>query len=228
MTDSILQNAIQDPLFARVDVALRRGRHISADEDVDEHLFLERFQKPLVAYYDTYDAELYQDPDGFWVLIPRSSSPLRTRDLSRTEMVLGLALAHLRLDPAILRAEMTVTREQLYAHIEALFGGEERLQALLRGGSRGKTRIGIRLREEFDKKLTTLAQLGFISVAAHDRILLRPALARFCGIGRDAERAVALERLVERCHAVLGTAAPPATNVRSATDGTDDDEETIA
>jgi hypothetical protein len=118
---------------------------------------------------------------------------------------------------------MSVSRQQLYAHIEALFGGEDRLQVLLRGGSRGKTRIAIRLREEFDKKLNALAHLGFIAMATNDRIILRPALAGFTGVGREADRALALERLVERGHAVLGPRVSSGT--KHITDDTEDDEE---
>ena len=73
---------------------------------------------------------------------------------------------------------------------------------------------------------TRCAQLGFVTLAPHDRVILRPAAARFAAVGRDADRAVALQRLTDRCHAILGPGTPRSESARSVTDGPDDEEPT--
>jgi len=220
-----IADLLRDQEFPEVDVALRRGCHIDEDTDRDQHLFIEQYQVALQAFYRAYDADLIRDPDGFWALIPLSTSPFRIRHLHRTEMVVGLALAHLRMDPAILASQMTVSEEQLLINIDALFGGQERLQTLL-GRGRG-TRRAIhgqqKIRKIVRKAVSSLSRLGFLERQG-ERLLLRAALARFVDIARDPDPSVALNRLKERCRAIAGSAeegrAPEAI-----TDGTFDDEE---
>jgi len=201
-----IADLFRDQDFPEVDIALRRGCHIDEDADRDQHLFIERYQVALQAFYRAYDADLMRDPDGYWALVPLSSSPFRIRHLHRAEMVVGLALAHLRMDPAILASQMTVSEEQLLTNIDALFGGQERLQTLL-GRGRGPKRTihgQQKIRKIVRKAVTSLARLGFLERQG-ERLLLRPALGRFVDIARDPDPSVALNRLKERCRAIAGS-----------------------
>jgi chromosome partition protein MukE len=71
-----LEEVIQDPLFPEVDLALRAGQHVDAD-DADRYAFLVAAQPHLEPLYIRYGAELVRAPDGFFFLLPRGERTIR-------------------------------------------------------------------------------------------------------------------------------------------------------
>ena len=67
-----LAEAIANPLFPRIDTALRSGRHISAD-DFEQHSALVEFHGELEIFYGRYQVELIKAPEGFFYLRPRQT-----------------------------------------------------------------------------------------------------------------------------------------------------------
>ena len=49
-----LAQALANPLFPKLDTALRSGRHISAD-DLDNHSFLLEYHDELESFYASYN-----------------------------------------------------------------------------------------------------------------------------------------------------------------------------
>ena len=72
-----LAEAIANPLFPRIDTALRSGRHISAD-DFEQHSALVEFHGELEIFYGRYQVELIKAPEGFFYLRPRPSADIGT------------------------------------------------------------------------------------------------------------------------------------------------------
>ena len=52
-----LAQAIANPLFPKLDTALRSGKHISAD-DLDQHSYLLDYHDELESFYSRYQVEL--------------------------------------------------------------------------------------------------------------------------------------------------------------------------
>ena len=76
-----LAEAIANPLFPRIDTALRSGRHISAD-DFEQHSALVEFHGELEIFYGRYQVELIKAPEGFFYLRPRPSADIGTTSTS--------------------------------------------------------------------------------------------------------------------------------------------------
>lgn len=74
-----LAEAIANPLFPRIDTALRSGRHISADE-FEQHSALVEYHQELEIFYGRYQVELIKAPEGFFYLRPRPSVSSREKE----------------------------------------------------------------------------------------------------------------------------------------------------
>lgn len=160
-----LLDVIHDPLFVKADIELRRGKHIGADNDAFMYDFLTSAQHYLEDFYEGYGVKLICGQEGFFYLLPdRSISPppLGSRKLGQMDMLVGQALALMRLDPAWLATGGRIPDLRILELIEHLIG-QERLQRYV-GRKRGKDNEldGKKLRESLVSSLRVLERMGFL------------------------------------------------------------------
>ncbi|MBN9162533.1 MAG: condensin subunit E [Myxococcales bacterium 68-20] len=208
-TFQTLEVALADELYPKVDLALRRGRHIGRD-DGPMYEYLVDAQALLEPFYQRFGCELIQQSDGYFYLLPRpSNDALGRRQLSPGEMLVGQTLALLYLDPATLQHGGVVGRDALLQRLSALVGADVLVRTLHpRRTGRGKKydeRIAAEsVRTKIGEAVRRLGELGFVDVLDDTRLRLRPALMRFAepvrGLG---DRSAALERLVRVGEVVL-------------------------
>ncbi len=186
---------IEDELFPDVDLALRRGEHVDLS-DPDRYAFLRDAQRHLEALYLRYGCQLVQ-AEGYFYLLPQGDR-LGRRHLTVGEMLVGQTLALLLLDPATLRGQGVVPRQQVTARLAQLVGEEQLVRALNPRRRRRDQRVAHEtVRRELDKALRGLGALGFVEAVGEDELRLKKPLLRFTETVRGAEDpAVALERLV--------------------------------
>jgi chromosome partition protein MukE len=204
-----LAEALADELYPKVDLALRRGRHIGRD-DRQMYEYLVDAQALLEPFYQRFGCELIQQSDGYFYLLPRpSNDALGRRQLSPGEMLVGQTLALLYLDPATLQRGGAVGREMLLQRLSALLGADLLVRTLdprrARRGKKYDERIAAEsVRTKIGEAVRRLGELGFVDVLDDTRLRLRPALMRFAepvrGLG---DRSAALERLVRNGLVVL-------------------------
>lgn len=197
---------VSDAAFPEVDLALRRGRHIDAD-DLEAHGFLVEYQAELEAFYRRFGFELMRASDNFFYLLPVSDR-LGRRHLSAGEMLVGQALALLYLDPATLAHNHVVGRDQVLAQLAGTLGTDALVRAFNPKRRRQDERVAEQtVRVKVAEALRRLAALGFIDLIEDDRLRLRPPLLRFAepvrGVAPPAE---ALERLARAGQIVLDPA----------------------
>jgi chromosome partition protein MukE len=210
-----LEEVISDDQFPKLDLALRRGRHIGRD-DSEMYEFLVDAQPVLEPFYQRFGCELIQQSDGYFYLLPRpSNTELRRRQLSRGEMLVGQALAVLYLDPATLQHGGVVAREVLLHRLNGLLSTEVLATTLdgrrFRRGKKLDDRVAAEsIRTKVGEALRGLGDLGFIELRDDGSLRLRPALMRFAepvrGLG---DLNLALERLVRSGEVVLGDDGEP-------------------
>ncbi len=189
-----LQDVVTDPLFPRVDQALRRGRHVDSEE-VAWFRFLCDVQPFLEAFYRAYGADLVRSPSGFFYLLA-TGGLLRRRPLTPAAMLVGQALALAYLDPTTIAAAGAVPRRQVIETLDNLVG-EERLSRVLVG--RKSLKAPELIRKKVEQGFRMLAELGFIESLDADHVKLRAPLLRFVEPVRDlGEPSEALARLLER------------------------------
>ena len=193
-----LEDVVTDPLFAEVDIGLRRGRHINA-HDGEQYGFLRDAQAWLEDFYGRYDCELRHAADGYFHLVPCGDRLGRAR-LSGAEMLVGQTLALFYLDPRTVSVGGVLKDDELVRRLEALVG-RGRLISELRGGrqKRSAERVDEEgVRKAVTRALRSLDDLGFVAYSADEReIRLYSALLRFAEPVRSLEdRSRALERLV--------------------------------
>ena len=114
-----LAEAIANPLFPRIDTALRSGRHISAD-DFEQHSALVEFHGELEIFYGRYQVELIKAPEGFFYLRPRPSADIGTTVLSELDMLVGKVLCYLYLSPDRLASEGVFAMGELQEEVLSL------------------------------------------------------------------------------------------------------------
>lgn len=205
-TDSFesLQQVIETESFARIDVALRSGRHIHRD-DIEMYGFLQEAQALLEAFYARLGCQLINADDGYFFLVP-TSDLLPKRQLSVGEMLVGQTLALLYLDPTTLTSGGVVTRHQVMERLATLVGERELVTALNpRRRSHDERVAQENARKEVTKALRGLAALGFVEQLAGDQIRLRAPLTRFSEPVRGLEDPVnVLARLISAGRVAVG------------------------
>jgi chromosome partition protein MukE len=204
-----LAETLADEQYPKVDLALRRGRHIGRD-DGPMYEYLVDAQALLEPFYQRFGCELIQQSDGYFYLLPRpSNDALGRRQLSPGEMLVGQTLALLYLDPATLQHGGVVGREVLLQRLSALLGADLLVRTLdprrARRGKKYDERVAAEsVRTKIGEAVRRLGELGFVDLLDDARLRLRPALTRFAepvrGLG---DRSVALERLVRSGEVVL-------------------------
>lgn len=192
-----LAEVLEDDRFPRIDLDLRRGRHIGR-EDGEDYSFVKDALKPLEEFYLRFGCQLVSKADGYVYLLPTGSA-LPRKTLSVGEMLVGQTLALMCLDPATLSRDRVVTREALLQRLEGLVGAKTLIRALNpRLQRRIDDRVGAeKVRRKVQQALRNLHKLGFIELEK-DRFTLRKSLLRFSEPVRDlGERKAALERLIK-------------------------------
>jgi chromosome partition protein MukE len=198
-----LQDVVVDPIFPEVDVALRRGRHFTAD-DGDPYHFLVDAHPFLQDLYARFQCELVR-ADGYFFLLP-TGDRLGARHLTIGEMLIGQALALVRLDPTSLKTGSVVPRAQVLELLAGLVGRERLVRAL---NPRRKNPADERVaqenaRRELDRAVRALVDLGFLDALDGDQLRVRAPVMRFAepvvGIEDTAE---GLRALIARGGAVL-------------------------
>lgn len=204
-----LEEALADEQYPKVDLAMRRGRHIGRD-DGSMYEYLVDAQSLLEPFYQRFGCELIQQSDGYFYLLPRpSNDALGRRQLSVGEMLVGQTLALLYLDPATLQHGGVVGREALLQRLSALLGADLLVRTLdprrARRGKKYDERIAAEsVRTKIGEAVRRLGELGFVDVLDDARLRLRSALMRFAEPVRGLEdRGAALERLVRNGEVVL-------------------------
>lgn len=216
-----LEEVVRDARFPRVDLELRRGRHVDRD-DGDWYAFISDAQDHLEPFYRRFGCELVTRSDGFFYLLP-TGDQLSRRRLSPGEMLVGQTLALQYLDPATVQSGGFVSREQVLSRLTGLVGDRELAGALEPRRRRFDDERIVHevIRKGVGQALRRLAAMGFIELRDGDHLRLRSPLLRFAepvrGLG-DADRA--LERLI-----ASGEVADLGSDLREAASDDDEDDE---
>lgn len=198
-----LEEVINDPLFARADLDLRRGRHIGPDVDSGLFDFLTSARSYLDRFYTNFSAALVQGREGYFFLLPDRLAvppPMGLRKLAVMDMLTGQCLALMRLDHRWLETNHRIPDLAILTLMEQLLGQERLLR--LAGRRRGKDsgQDARKVREAFARALHNLDKLGFVRREGKGELgVLIPLLAimRFADPVRGAEDLVgALKRLI--------------------------------
>ena len=174
-----LEDVVLDESFPDVDLALRRGRHIDADDGA-WFTFLCDAQAHLEALYRRFGADLVRRSEGYFYLLP-TNERLGRRQLSVAEMLVGQALTLLYLDPSTIQGGGTVTKADVLSHLASVMGTESLVRAL---NPAKKKKLDERVAEEtvrarVGEALRRLGALGFVYFVEEDRMRLRASLMRF-------------------------------------------------
>jgi chromosome partition protein MukE len=206
-----LADAINDPLFPEVDVALRAGRHIDR-EDLPRFHYLQSGQDLLEPFYRRFQCDLVYASAGYFYLVPIAEL-VRRRQLTAGEMLVGQTLALMYLEPATLQSGGVVSRSEVTERLAAIVGDDALVSALNRRRKRVARSVAEdAVRTEIDKATRSLAALGFIDLR-DDALHLRAPLLRFADPVRNlAGDTTALEALIREGRAT------------SITDAADEDE----
>ena len=186
-----LEEVVTDPLFAEIDIGLRRGRHVNG-HDIEHYGFLRDAQAYLEDFYRQYDCELRHASDGYFHLVPNGDRLGRGR-LSGAEMLVGQVLALFYLDPQTVSAGGVLKNSQVVQRLEALVG-KDRLIAEFRGRQkRNVERVDEEgVRRTIGSAVRKLGELGFVVYSMDEQqIRLCPpsfASPSRCGHSRTGPR----------------------------------------
>ena len=103
-----LAEVLEDDRFPRIDLDLRRGRHIGR-EDGEDYTFLMDALKQLEPFYLRFRLPARLQGRRLYVYLLPTGSALPRRTLSVGEMLVGQTLALMCLDPATLNRKKVVT-----------------------------------------------------------------------------------------------------------------------
>jgi chromosome partition protein MukE len=203
MTYQSLEQVIADPLFARADLDLRRGRHIGADYDAFLFDFLTTAKPFLDEFYGRYEAALLTREEGYIYLLPDRLAvppPLGQRKLTAMDMLVGQALALMRIDPKWLEENLRIPDMSVLALLEQILGEERLLRFIPRRRGKDVDQDARKLRETFAASLRSLERQCFIKREGRgDTAVVRPlnAIMRFADpVRTSADLDAALERLI--------------------------------
>ncbi len=177
-----ITDVMADPKFAEIDCSLRAGRHIGL-EDVSAHAFLESAFRPLSVFYRNYDCELVHDTheESDFFYLSSYGKTLPTKKLSQQEMVTGMTLAFMLMDPEYISRKIPFER---VIETMKMILGEETFRSRMAPRNRGKN-------TEFDDQksienvasaIRKLGSLGFLYwPRASNDIQPYSAIFRFLG-----------------------------------------------
>lgn len=199
-----LAAALEDPIFPEVDALLRQGRHIHRGE-TERYAFLCEANDHLERWYRRYGCDLVRTSDGYFYLLPQQEK-IRRRQLSVADMLLGKVLALLYLEPETLQKGGVVGRAQALQSLTTLVGQEN---LLLRFNPRKKRRDERteqeNVRNELDRALRLLCELGFAERVDEEHVRLHPPILRFAESVRSAaDPQATLAEMIRSGKATLG------------------------
>ncbi len=196
-----LGDVVADPVFAPVDIALRKGRHIGI-EDLDWYSFVQDARSLLEGFYESYSWKLRHEPMGFYFLHAPNGS-LGASALSSNAMLVGQGCLLLQLEPSGLGAQGRVTRAQLIEYLGAVVGEEELARRLMGKKKRRETREITLVHQRVGGALRELDRFGFVDYR-NEEVELRRALVRFADPVRgDGDWRAQLPDLVRRGYVAL-------------------------
>lgn len=174
-----LAQAIASPLFPEVDSLLRTGRHISGDE-IEYYEFLLYYQEELELFYSRYNVEFLRAPEGFFYLLPRSTTLISRSVLSELEMIIGKILCYLYLSPERLAHEGIFTFQEMYEELLSLVD-ENKLLKYVNQRSAGSDLDRQKLQDKVKTALKRLKRLGMITFIHNDfnRFRITESVFRF-------------------------------------------------
>jgi chromosome condensin MukBEF MukE localization factor len=115
---------IANEQFPSADYKLRRGAHISV-EDVELYDFIKMHFPELSNFYRRYEAALMEGAEGYYYLVSQGAT-FGQRQLSKSEMLVGLTIAHLYRDPENrVRGTGQLSVEQVISRLETLKSEED-------------------------------------------------------------------------------------------------------
>lgn len=167
--------------FAEIDMALRRGRHISRSE-IGTYEFITQNFDEFESFYAAYGTRLIQHPDGFFFLLAKGSL-MPTRILSRGVMHLGMFIAFKRRDPDLTRSDGRMSISGLIQDLETSVPAETLAQVYA-----PKQRVsleGERIHSEVMRVLKVLAELDFIETNG-DQLTANEAINRFAELAKHS------------------------------------------
>jgi chromosome partition protein MukE len=165
MSDKETTDVYLDPLFPELDVALRQGKHLGTESDPFVYDFLSCNQEALSSIFGRYRVALVRGPEGYFYLRPHSDNdpaPLGRRHLTKLDMLVGLALSSMYLDPEWLQTGRRIPEIRILAYLEQVLGTKQLLQYAGRRRGHDEERDALKLKESCAGSLRTLERLGFI------------------------------------------------------------------
>ncbi len=205
MTDPLftLEDVINAPEFPDVDLALRRGRHLDADDGA-LYTYLLDAEEHLVTFYARFECQLLHKPDGYFYLLP-TGDRLGRRHLGSTEMLVGQSLVILYLDPITLEKRGVVSMGDILSHLATLIGTEALVRALYPKRKRYDQRVAEETaRSRVFEAIRKLGALGFVHAQDDEHVQLRRPLLRFAEVVRTgSDPAAEMARLAAAGELVL-------------------------
>ncbi|MBP4045423.1 chromosome partition protein MukE [Chromobacterium violaceum] len=165
MAYETIADVIADPQFAKADLELRRGKHISASPDIFLYDFIATVQPYLERFYEAYNVRLVCGSEGYFYLLPDKNHvppPLGNRHLSAVDMLVGQTLALMRLDPKWLADNGRIPESSIIELMEHILGQERLLGYIERRRGKDTAVDARKLREVVRSSLAELKRLGFI------------------------------------------------------------------
>lgn len=158
-----LLDVLNDDLFPSIDCQLRSGVHIG-HEDITAFSFLQETKRLLGGYYRRYRCELVHDNnDGAeFFFLSSYGDLLGKRQLSAAEMVVGMTLAYMLMDPEYIAKKIPLDR--LIFTIKGLMGEEDYFSRMApRQRGKNSENDEQKAEQEVTKCLVRLSKLGFLS-----------------------------------------------------------------
>jgi len=189
MSDSLvykgLTDVISEDIFAEVDCRLRKGEHIGL-EDMTAHDFIKEASPFLSQFYRKYSCQLIHDTQeeaDFFFLHPYDPGSgvhlLGRKQLSQSEMIVGMTLAYMLMDPEYMSKK--VPFERLIFFLKRLLA-DEGFYEKFAPRSRGKDalRDEENAEKEVSRCLHRLRSLGFVAWPGKDKpIVVKSPIFRF-------------------------------------------------
>lgn len=207
-----------DKHFVDVDLILRQGGHINRSNLTLYQFVIDHFDE-FKSFYQGYQCELVQHPDGFFFLLSKGGL-IPSKILPKPCVHLGMFIALKTRDPEITRSSGRISLSNLMQSIETSVP-RETLQQVYAPKQR-ESLSDARIAEEIRKALKTLTDMRFIEMQGE---VIKPleAIHRFAELARHDNNPDELSRLVlaEQRGVVFQTAEEETDDDKDENEGTD-------
>lgn len=195
-----LSEVVTDPMYAVVDIRLRRGAHIVQD-DIESYSFLEAAAPFLQEFYNSFGAALNKSNEGYYFLTS-DGKLLGSTQLKQSTMIVGMVLALLRMDVQSIERQGQVSTSEIIRTLENLIGEQRLLQVLSpRRRKKFSSSDANKIREEVNSAIKELTLLEFVEKDNSGRetcVIPRRSILRFTDPVRDSEDTMAsLKTMIE-------------------------------